>query len=349
MIFSDRFVIRHQKPLHVLRVVIACSIALSSIQIFNIPHASWSLITIIVVMGPVSYYGSVIAKANHRLIGTIIGAVLGLSLFFLPIKSILIYDLVFLLLLTATMSMVIGRYSYVAVVAGLTLVIVAIGTGDIAAAQWRAVNVIAGSVLSILCSQLFFPSRAFVHYQLLVVDFFQIIGDYYLMHNKRLQGHDETIDYNFKVLHNNLIQQRSLLPHIAKEKKCKGVNAIEVVKLEQWILSSVETLVSRDWRKKSVWLKIQKNSELTDGATELFEQINNLSIEVDKGLSHRIPQKDIRLLKITKGAAQSNAAEGQDQVSNINFFGYLWLNNELAKNISMVSYYLAKIFYKRAA
>ena len=85
MRLSARFVIRHQHILHILRVVIACTIALLIIRIFNFPHSSWAEITIIVVMGPVSYMGTVLTKANQRLCGTLIGASLAFLYFYYPI------------------------------------------------------------------------------------------------------------------------------------------------------------------------------------------------------------------------------------------------------------------------
>jgi uncharacterized membrane protein YccC len=93
------------------------------------------------------------------------------------------------------------------------------GIGNVDVAVWRAVNVILGSLLSMVCSRLFFPSRAFIHYQVLIATFLEAVGDYYLIHTKKILGNEQPIHNNFDKLIENLVQQQSLLDHLAKEKK----------------------------------------------------------------------------------------------------------------------------------
>ncbi len=345
MIFSDRFVIRNQRPLHTLRVVMACAIAFGLISIFKIPHSYWIVITIVVVMGPLFYFGAVIKKASQRLLGTIIGASLGLSLFLLPlsIDTILVHNLAILFILAIIMMQVIGPNSYAAVMAGVTLIIVATaGIGNVDVAVWRAVNVILGSLLSMVCSRLFFPSRAFIHYQVLIATFLEAVGDYYLIHTKKILGNEQPIHNNFDKLIENLVQQQSLLDHLAKEKKRFKKISSEVLNIERRILNMLELLIGKKWDDEKFFEKIQAYSDLSVSGLELSKQINKLSKDVDKGYLKSIPKDKIKVLHIQEHF--ENITKNNDHHSNVNFFGYFWLNNELARNIFKLSIELSKMF-----
>lgn len=343
MLLSDRFVIRHQRLLHTLRVVIACAIALIFIRIFEFPHSSWTQITIIVVMGPVSYLGSVLTKANQRLSGTLIGAALGFALYLLPSDSMLLHDFLLLLILAVAMYSVKGKHSYAAVLVALTLFLVAgAGTKDIDVAQWRALNVIWGCLLTIVCSRLFFPSRALVHFQLLVTELLQMCGDYYLVHSQGLHGDCPANEYNLKLLSVNLAQQRSLMTHIYKEWKGDNQEITDIVVMERRVLSVLETLINREWRSQNASQKVRENSQLSIGAIALFEQIDQLSMQVDKGDVQQLLSDDIHLLAITNESF--GALNNNEQLDNFNFFGYLWLSHELSRHICALSFSLSKVF-----
>lgn len=343
MLLSDRFVIQHQHMLHISRVVVACAIALFVIRIFDFPHSNWALITIIVVMGPISYLGSVLTKANQRLIGTIIGASLGLALYLLPPSYIMLHDFLLLLILAITMYAVKGKHSYAAVLVALTLFLVAGGgSGELAVAEWRAINVIWGSLLSIICSRLFFPSRALIHFQLLVSEFLQLSSDYYLMHSKYLHSNVQISDYNLKFLSVNLAKQRSLMEHIYKEWKGDEQDITDIVVMERRVLSVLETLINREWQSQNAVQTIRENSLLIKATGQLFKRINKLSMQVDNGEVEQLLADDIRLLSITYETFST--IDSSENMGNFTFFGYLWLNHELAHHISSISFGLSKVF-----
>ncbi|MFT6928061.1 MAG: uncharacterized membrane protein YgaE (UPF0421/DUF939 family) [Psychromonas sp.] len=343
MLLSDRFIVQHQHMLHIARVVIACTIALVIIRVFNFPHSNWALITIIVIMGPISYLGSVLTKANQRLGGTIIGAGLGLALFLLPAGYMMLHDFLLLLILAMSMYAVKGKYSYAAVLVALTLFLVAGGgSGDIAVAEWRAINVIWGSLLSIICSRLFFPSRALIHFQLLVTEFLQLSSDYYLMHNKYLHSNVQLNDHSIKFLSINLAKQRALMVHIYKEWKGDDQEITDIVVMERRVLSVLETLINRDWHSQNAIQTIKENPQLIKATGQLFDRINKLSMQVDNGEVEQLLTNDIRLLAITYETFSS--LDNSENMNNFNFFGYLWLNHELAHHISSISFNLSKVF-----
>ena len=343
MFLSDRFVIRHQHMLHVARFVIACTIALIIIRSYSFPHSSWALITITVIMGPMSYLGSVLTKANQRLCGTIIGASFGLALYLLPASYLLLHDFLMLVIVAIAMTGVKGKNSYAAVLVALTLFLVAgAGSGNIQVAEWRAFNVIWGSLLTMVCSRLFFPSKAIVSFQLLVTEFLQQCGDYYLQHSKDLNSTLTISDYDIKGLSNNLARQRALMLHIYKEWKGDNQEIIDVIVMERRVLSVLEILISRQWDSQNAVQEIRDNLDLIKGTEGLFEQISRLSIGVDRGNVASLLTDDILLLEVTYKTF--SAIDNGENMHNFNFFGYLWLNHEFAHHISAISFSLSKVF-----
>ena len=343
MFLSDRFVIQHQHMLHVVRIVIACAIALVIIRTYEFPHSSWALITITVVMGPISYLGSVLTKANQRLCGTIIGASFGLALYLLPPSLILLHDALMLLILAIAMIVVKGKHSYAAVLVALTLFLVAgAGSGNIQVAEWRAFNVIWGSLLTMICSRLFFPSKAKVHFQLLVTELLQQCGDYYLMHSRDLNTELSLSDYNIKGLSANLAKQRSLMAHIYKEWKGDNQDITDIIVMERRVLSVLETIISREWDSQDAVTEIKNNAFLSEGTAALFKEINQLSASVARGNVSSLLTDDISLLAVTYQTF--SAIDNGENMNNFNFFGYLWLNHEFAHHISSISFSLSKVF-----
>lgn len=340
---SARFIIRHQRILHTLRVVIACAIALLIIRIFKFPHSSWAEITIIVVMGPISYMGTVLTKANQRLCGTIIGATLGFSLFLLPAQSFFLHDILLLFMLGLAIYCVNGKYSYAAVLVGLTLFLVAgSGSEDFDMAKWRAINVIWGCLLTIICSRLFFPSRALIHFQLLVSELLLLCADYYILHARNLHNTSTKMEYNLKSLNKNLEQQAILMVHINKEWKGNTQQIINIIMMERRVVSVLETLLNRQWQSQNALKKIRETPLLMNGITDLFQNINKLSQQVNQANIEQLLSEDIPLLKITNQSF--NNVENNPNIENFNYFGYLWLNHELSRHVSALSFNLSHVF-----
>ncbi len=48
------------------------------VRLLNVPEGTWPLITLVVVMGPISFWGNVVPRAFQRIGGTILGSALGL-------------------------------------------------------------------------------------------------------------------------------------------------------------------------------------------------------------------------------------------------------------------------------
>ncbi|SUG87898.1 Putative inner membrane protein [Salmonella enterica subsp. enterica] len=88
---------RHYRIVHGIRIALAFILTFLLVRLFSIPEGTWPLITLVVIMGPISFWGNVVPRAFERIGGTILGAALGLvalrlELFFLTVDAGVVCD-----------------------------------------------------------------------------------------------------------------------------------------------------------------------------------------------------------------------------------------------------------------
>ena len=69
---------RHYRTVHGARIALAFVLTFLIVRLLGIPDGSWPLITLVVVMGPISFWGNVVPRAFQRIGGTVLGSALGL-------------------------------------------------------------------------------------------------------------------------------------------------------------------------------------------------------------------------------------------------------------------------------
>lgn len=66
-------VYRHYRIVHGTRVALAFLLTFLIIRLFTIPESTWPLVTMVVIMGPISFWGNVVPRAFERIGGTVLG------------------------------------------------------------------------------------------------------------------------------------------------------------------------------------------------------------------------------------------------------------------------------------
>lgn len=122
---------RHYRIVHGIRIALAFILTFLLVRLFSIPEGTWPLITLVVIMGPISFWGNVVPRAFERIGGTILGAALGLvalrlELFSLPLMLVWCAVAMFLCGWLA-----LGKKPYQALLIGITLAVV------VGARRWR--------------------------------------------------------------------------------------------------------------------------------------------------------------------------------------------------------------------
>jgi uncharacterized membrane protein YccC len=138
---------RHAKVLHAVRVGLATATSILLTTGVHLPYGEWASISMLAVIGGLQHQANIRRKAFERAAGTMLGAFFGML-------CIVQYSVIGSLPLTYALMAIgtgiagyyaIGRAGYIALLAGITLCIVA-GQGDnsVTIGLWRSANVLIG-------------------------------------------------------------------------------------------------------------------------------------------------------------------------------------------------------------
>ncbi|WP_237465572.1 FUSC family protein [Vibrio stylophorae] len=336
-----RFALQHSRFLYMIRVTLVMATILFFVRWFHIPYGYWALITAVTILGAIPFVGGVISKANQRIWGTLTGALIGLSLFLIPPQYHWTHHLLFLGLLVGVMYYTQESYSYTALMAAITMVIVAGGgPADMSAAGWRIMNVLWAAVLTIAASLYVFPSRASDQFIHLTAQFLKQSQRYLAHHGKEI--HQQTyLTFHATTLSNLIDRQIALLPHAVKEIRPLRSVLIQLLAIEKRFYADLETLVSTHWERQLGKEKICEMAGLNEAQQALSEQFSALATAIEHKQVLAIEINDIELMSLQPHhhvPEQATTPEALDDQSDISYFGYLWLNRELARQFSQLSH-----------
>ncbi len=231
---------RYARHIHVARVALAfvCGLALN--VCFAIPHGSWMLVTILIVLGGVPHWGSVRRKALQRMGGSLLGALAGLAaIWLLPFGAPLFYGWM-LLIVALSIWHAQGKGEYLALLTGFTMVIVA-GLGDepMDAALWRSFNVLTGSVIGLAAAAIL-PLRAMDSWRFLLAD---NLREAALLYSRISRREISDNDDSLAQFNSRLLRMRGLLSAVAQESGI-GSRRLDAIQRSQRSLCS---LLDRMW------------------------------------------------------------------------------------------------------
>ena len=153
---------RHYRIVHGVRIGLAFILTFLLIRLLAVPEGTWPLITLVVVMGPISFWGNVLQRALQRIAGTVFGAASGLIALYLELYSLPLMLAWCGVVMFVCGYLTLGKRPYMALLVGITLAVVCgAGAGDMHTALWRSGDVIFGSLLALLFTSIY-PQRAYI-------------------------------------------------------------------------------------------------------------------------------------------------------------------------------------------
>ncbi|QZA77764.1 FUSC family protein [Deefgea tanakiae] len=208
------FLYEHFRAIHALRVALAFLFGGAIDLYFAIPYGTWTLITIVVLMGNGPTQGDISRKSGQRVLGTFYGALAGLLavVFYLVTPWLGLSWMIFMIALSAYHAL--GKNSEAAVVAGVTLVIVGgLGESAIEESFWRLGNVLIGAIIAMFFANLF-PTRAIDRWRFLLAENLREVALAY-----RQIGPDSQFDIGLTLerVNSRLQKMRLLIPSATKE------------------------------------------------------------------------------------------------------------------------------------
>lgn len=157
---------RHYRIVHGVRIAIAFILSFLLVRLTDIPEGTWPLITLVVVMGPVSSWGNVFPRAIQRIGGTIAGSLSGLVALKLELISLPWMLAWCAVVMFVSGYLALGKQPYMALLIGITLgVVVGSPAGDMVTALWRGGDVILGSLLALFFTSIW-PQKAYIQWRI---------------------------------------------------------------------------------------------------------------------------------------------------------------------------------------
>ncbi len=152
---------------HALRLTISFIFALLLLAKLDlVKDVSWILITMVVIVGPMSYKGSVYPRAIQRSTGTLIGIIFGILSFYAGKYSFSGMIVIIALGIFTCGYLTLSKMPYAGILIGITLsVTVSVSGGNLDIALWRISDVFIGCVIAVIFSSIF-PHKACIHWNI---------------------------------------------------------------------------------------------------------------------------------------------------------------------------------------
>lgn len=330
-------VYRNYRIIHGLRIAIAFILTFLFIRLLNLPDHSWPLITLVVVMGPVSFVGNVVPRALERIAGTVAGALLGIiglhiEIFSLPLMMLWCGGAAFL---CGYLTM--SKRPYAALLIGITLAVVSSApVGDIQTALWRAANITLGCILALFFTCIF-PQRAFIHWRIQLADFltdFSKISAAEISHNilsrPRISWlHDRIIG--------NVIKMRALITPVNKETHIPKPVLEEIQSINRDMISLQRLQIKAHWASRGSRFLIINSVTLANIEKAALQSLQTLAQALHNGEPTRITANTEQLNEITKELYILLASVKNEGDLESSVHGYVWLSLQLMLHLESLS------------
>lgn len=165
----------HADVLHAMRLGVAVLTALLLNNLTNLPHGEWTTITVFVILGLLQYQGAIYTKAKERILGTILGVVVGLGFIWLS-KDIGEWIWLYYLSI-GVISGIIGyvavkQLGYIGLLTGITMLMIVSSPDQSNIGQdglYRAFNILIGAGVAVAAT-LILPLKSTLMWRFLLAN-----------------------------------------------------------------------------------------------------------------------------------------------------------------------------------
>ncbi len=209
----DRYIFKHYRTVHAARVSLAFVLTLFATHYLALPESAWILISLVVVITPVSFLGNVSLRAWHRVLGTLIGALSGYLAILISHQAYWAMILWCALVMFSSAYWARGRRPYVGLLIGVTLAVtIGAGAQKLDIALWRGVDVAIGCALALLFCHLY-PQLAFHQWRIRSEAVLRGLASLY---QQQIAGEDD-IQQQHNVQQRQIVTLRDLITPASKE------------------------------------------------------------------------------------------------------------------------------------
>ncbi|TCW00178.1 FUSC family protein [Biostraticola tofi] len=333
----EHVIYQHYQLAHGLRISLAFVLTFLIVRLLQIPEGSWPLITLVVVMGPISFWGNVLQRAMQRIAGTLFGALSGLialrlELYSLPLMLLWCGGVMFI-----CGYLTLGKRPYMALLIGITLAVVCGGTaGDMETALWRSGDVIIGSLLALLFTSIY-PQRAFIHWRrqmgLELASLSKIYAAYLspnVIDRPRLEG-------RLKKILNEVVKRRALLTPASKESRV-GKEVFDAIQtLNRNIVCVLELQIDAWWASRESHFILLNATTLRITQRATLRTLMTLAEALREGNPEPIVAERTELAGIASELTQLMQQATERGQAEAAIYGYVWLSLRLTEQLEQLA------------
>lgn len=330
-------VYRHYRVIHGVRIALGFILALLLVKFTSIPEGSWPLITLVVVMGPMSCWGNVFPRAIQRIGGTLFGAASGLialKLELISLPAMLVWCSVVMFICG---YLTLGKRPYMALLIGITLsVVCGARAGDMHTALWRSGDVILGSLMALFFTSIW-PQKAYIRWRIRMSDVLSVMAKIYhagFSPNLVEQPH---LNKRLQQLLTDVVKMRTLLEPASKETRIAKSVLEGIQKINRNMLCTLELQINAWWASRQSHL-IMLNARTLRRTQQMTENtFRALSALLLSGDTSKVAANSHELAAISLELRQLIAESDSDELVETPIHGYVWLSLALAKQLETLT------------
>ncbi|WP_455816251.1 FUSC family protein [Pseudomonas cerasi] len=328
---------RNYRIVHGVRIALAFILTFLLVRLLAIPEGSWPLITLVVVMGPISSWGNVFPRAVQRIGGTIFGSISGLIALKLELLSLPVMLAWCAAVMFISGFLTLGKHPYMALLIGITLAVICGGIpGDMTTALWRGGDVILGSMLALLFTSIY-PQKAYTHWRIQLSDLLLETARVYHAGFSPNLVEKPRLSRPLQRLLSNVIKMRALIEPSSKETRTPRSVFEGVQTLNRNLVCTLELQLNAWWASRQSHL-IMLNAPALRRTQQMTENtLRALSKVIVEGDTGKIAANSEELAEITRELRQLIAESDSDELVETPIHGYVWLSLEMASQLERLT------------
>ena len=134
-------------------------------------------------------------------------------------------------------------------------------------------------------------------------------------------------------------KQQALLPHLRKESSRQFGLFSNALMIQKRLYADLETLFSTNWDAQQGKDKISDMPGLTRAKQQLADHFSELANQISRKSVDAVLLEDIPLLQLVPQGHESQPGDSSD----ISYYGYLWLNREMARQFAHLTEICSKL------
>lgn len=327
---------RHYRAVHGVRIAIAFVLCFLFVRLTNIPEGTWPLITLVVVMGPISTWGNVLPRVIQRISGTFAGLISGLIALKLELISLPLMLVWCFAVMIVCGYLTLGKHPYMALLIGITLgVVVGAPAGDFTVALWRGGDVILGSLMALLFSAIW-AQRAYIHWRIQLSDAFISMAKIHHAGFSPNLVEKPRLNTRFQKLLSSVIRMRALLEPASKETRIPKSVFEAIQTINRNMVNTMQMQIEAWWASRESHLLLLSAPALRRTQQMTEETLNALALLLQKGETEQVIANSHALEEIVQ-ELEALIASGSAQLETTAIYGYVWLSLEQARQLERIT------------